>query len=125
MTVIPMNFNRVTDAFSKQVQVVHCIGRHVDGVWEEEEIGDPEPLRAIVLALTIEQLEYYADGNSSSGGISVTTEKELFFSDAKEDELEYRQDYVLYKGYRFKVRGTGFMMGNTNKHIYHCVRYFT
>jgi len=124
MTAIPMNFDKVTRAFSKVVQVVHCVGKHVDGVWEEEQIGEPEPLRAIVLALTIEQLEFYSDGNSSSGGISVTTDKELFYSDVNEEGLEHRQDYVLYKGFKFKVRGTGFMMGNTNKHIYHCVRHF-
>lgn len=125
MTAIPMNFDKVTQAFSKTVQVEHYIGKHVDGVWAEEKIGEAESIKAIVLALTIEQLEFYSDGNSSSGGISVTTDKELFFSDVNEEGLEARQDYVLYKGYKFKVRGTGFMFGNTNKRIYHCVRYFT
>ncbi|MFQ8889833.1 MAG: hypothetical protein ACLR7Z_17290 [Bilophila wadsworthia] len=68
--------------------------------------------------------QFYAEGDSSAAGITLTTDEELFFTDINAEGLERRQSYVEYGGYRFRVAGTGFMQKNTLHNIYACVRYF-
>ena len=74
--------------------------------------------------MPFEGLQFYAEGDSSAAGITLTTDEELFFTDFNADGLERRQSYVEYGGYRFRVVGTGFMQKNTLHNIYACVRYF-
>ena len=72
---------------------------------------------------TIEQQQFYADGNSTSGVLGVICEEKLYIADVEAGGQERRQHYVYYDGQKYKVSASGKMFGNTNKRIYHCVRY--
>ena len=124
--MIPMNFNAVLSAFQSplSVQVTDMTGAYQDGQWSETEAGERQ-ISAIVLAMKTADLEFYKQGYATDSGISITTKAELFFVDVNDtgEGQERRQSYVDYQGYRFRVAGTGFMMGNTNTHIYHCLRF--
>lgn len=123
MSMIPMDFSSVLEAFSQPVTIEDTTGSYVDGVWGESE-GTERTVSAIVLAMKPEELEFFAEGNASAGGITLTTDETLYFTDINADGAEQRQSYVLYNGYRFRVVGTGFMQPNTLHNIYSCVRYF-
>lgn len=147
---LPMNFNRVFSGFRRSVLIELTVGDHVDGVWQETLVpvdqGEPAPLPpeedpidpdfivdplpvyqkkipAIVLMDTIEQQQFYADGNSTSGVLGVICEEKLYIADVEAGGQERRQHYVYYDGQKYKVSASGKMFGNTNKRIYHCVRY--
>lgn len=124
MSMIPMDFSSVLESFSQSVVVTDASGAHVDGVWVEDAPGTTRTVSAIVLAMSFEELQFYAAGDSSAAGITLTTDEELFFTDSNAEGLERRQSYVEYGGYRFRVAGTGFMRKNTLHNIYACVRYF-
>lgn len=126
MSALPMNFDFVLATF-QHPQPITCIdtmGGRVDGTWTETETGRRD-INAIVLAMTVAQLEFYREGESSVSGISLHTKETLYFTDVNDtgDGQERRQTYVEYQGYRFRVAGTGFMSGNTTFNIYNCVRY--
>lgn len=126
---LPLDFSSVLQTFATPlpVTVFDSIGQRVDGEWQESEPEPrPAPLAAIVLAMNVPTLEFYREGDSSVSGITLHTTETLYFTDVKDtadDGQERRQSYVEYQGYRFRVVGTGFMLGNTNFNLYHCVRY--
>ena len=116
MSMLPMDFSSVLDSFSRPVIGTDTTGAHVNGVWVEDGPGTTRTVS--------EELQFYAEGDSSAAGITLTTDEELFFTDINAEGLERRQSYVEYGGYRFRVAGTGFMQKNTLHNIYACVRYF-
>jgi len=120
--MIPMNFNKTLNAFAQPVNVTDKIGSRAKGVWQETE-QETRQIRGIILAMTIEQVQFLTEGSSSSGGITVTTNETLYFSDINNDGLQSRQSYVDYGGYRYKVIGTGLMDRNTLHNIYNCIRF--
>ena len=124
MSMLPMDFSSVLDSFSQPVLVTDTTGAHVNGVWVEDGPETTRTVSAIVLAMSFEELQFYAEGDSSAAGITLTTDEELFFTDINAEGLERRQSYVEYGGYRFRVAGTGFMQKNPLHNIYACVRYF-
>ena len=113
MSMLPMDFSSVLDSFSQPVLVTDTTGAHVNGVWVEDGPETTRTVSAIVLAMSFEELQFYAEGDSSAAGITLTTDEELFFTDINAEG-----------GYRFRVAGTGFMQKNTLHNIYACVRYF-
>ena len=123
-----MNFDLVLASFASthRLAVYDSKGVYTYGAWQE---GDPvrrnEDIIAIVLAMNTPTLEFLKQGNSSNSGITLHTKDTLYFSDVNDTEAgqELRQSYVDYQGYRFKVAGTGFIMGNANFNIYNCVRF--
>lgn len=124
---LPMNFDTVLRTFgtSLPVMVLDTTGSYADGEWAESDpVARPKPLSAIVLAMSPARLEQYKEGDSSAAGISLHTKETLYFTDINNAGQEQRQSYVEYQGYRFRVVGTGFMLGNTNFNIYEAVRYF-
>ena len=94
------------------IEVIDCEGRHVDGIWQEAAIEESRTVRAIPLALSSEDLKFYPHGDNSEGGITLTTDAELFYTDINADGLQGRQSYVLYQGYRWRVVGNNLMKGN-------------
>lgn len=124
---LPMNFDTVLRTFGTPlpVTVLDTTGSYVDGEWAEADpVARPKPLPAIVLAMSPAKLEQYKEGDSSAAGISLHTKEKLYFTDINNAGQEQRQSYVEYQGYRFRVVGTGFMLGNTNFNLYEAVRYF-
>lgn len=120
---IPLKFPQVMAAFQKPLTIETYRGAYVLDMWQEELVSTRE-IQAIVLQPTQEEIKLYADGNSSEGVISITTKEELYFSDVTDGNSVPLQDYALYKGYRFKVKSSLFMMGNTDTRIYWAVRYY-
>ena len=103
-------------------------GFTVDGPIDPDFTVDPLPvyqqeIKAIVLMDSIEQQQFYADGNSTSGVLAVICNDKLYIADAFQGGQERRQSYVIYDGLKYKVSASGKLFGNTNKHLYHCVRY--
>ena len=124
MSMLPMDFSSVLDSFSRPVFNPHPVDVRPGGVRHNDGPGTTRTVSAIVLAMSFEELQFYAEGDSSAAGITLTTDEELFFTDINAEGLERRQSYVEYGGYRFRVAGTGFMQKNTLHNIYACVRYF-
>ena len=127
MSSLPMNFDTVLQTFGSPlpVPVLDTVGSYVDGEWTEADpVPRPKPLSAIVLAMPPARLELYKEGDSSAAGITLHTKETLYFTDINNAGQEQRQSYVEYQGYRFRVVGTGFMLGNTNFNLYEAVRYF-
>ena len=81
MSMLPMDFSYVLDSFSQPVLVTDTTGAHVNGVWVEDGPGTTRTVSAIVLAMSFEELQFYAEGDSSAAGITLTTDEELFFTD--------------------------------------------
>ena len=134
MTPLPMNFTPILAAFAhpSPLRVWDTTGtRNAYGSWVESEPTErAASVEAIVLALSPRELEFLGEGEAASSGISITTTAELHFTDAVNlssdafgKEVETRQSYVLYNGQRYRVTGTGLMMGNTTMHIYHALRH--
>ncbi len=128
MSVLSMNFDAVLSAFKSPhvITVYDTVGEYVAGEWVEGElVPRPNPLNAIVLAMKTADLDFLTQGDSSSSGISLTTKEILYWVDANlpGDGQERRQSYVDYQGFRYRVSGEGLMMGNTNTHIYHALRF--
>ena len=124
----PMNFDFTLASFGSthRLAVYDSCGAYVYGAWQQgEPVRRAEDISAIVLAMDIATLEFLKQGNSSNSGITLHTKDTLYFNDVNNTETgqELKQSYVDYQGYRFKVVGTGFMMGNANFNIYNCVRF--
>lgn len=127
MSRMPMNFSSVLRTFGTPlpVTVLDTTGSYVDGEWiETDPLPRPKPLAAVVFAMPVDKLEFYKEGDSSAAGITLHTKETLYFADINSAGQERRQSYVEYQGYRFRVVGTGFMLGNTNFNLYEAVRYF-
>jgi len=125
MSILPMNFDAVLAAFQHPALLpcTDTIGSYVDGQWQEEDAGNRE-IKAIVLAMPVAKLEFYKEGDASAAGIILHTKNTLYFSDIDNAGQEQRQSYIEYQGYRFRVVGTGFMLGNSNFNCYEALRFF-
>lgn len=128
MSVLPLNLNIPLASFMypKPIKVVDTQGRDVGGRWKVEEM--PERfIRAVVLVPDVETLEFISAGDASASAINVMTKAELYFTDVKNNDsgeyIEGRQSFVYYQGYKFRVTGNGFTMGNTVYNSYNCLRY--
>jgi len=125
MSILPMNLDAVLDAFQHPdpLPCVDTLGTYVDGQWEEKETGQRE-INAVVLAMPVSKLEFYKEGDASAAGIILHTKDTLYFTDINNSGQEQRQSYIEYQGYRFRVVGTGFTLGNANFNCYEALRFF-
>lgn len=128
--MLPLNFSTPLLSFASRlpVTVFDTVGGYEDGQWLESEPQSREKaITAIVLAMNVATLEFYKEGNSSVMGITLHTQAELYFADVNNSPAgqELRQSYVEYENYRFRVAGTGLMLGNAGFNLYHCVRYIS
>lgn len=122
--MIPMSFNATMFSFSQTVTVEDYVGAHSMGVWSEEPADPPtREIRAVVLQMSDEELKAFPGGDSSEGGIGILTDEELYFADVTEEGQECRQSYILYGGYKWKVRATGLFRFNTTHNSYSALRY--
>lgn len=122
---LPFDFTSVFRklAHPTLLPVLDTPGARDGGEWEEPQpVAREKLLSAIVLMMTTEDLLIYPEGEVTGGGISITTTEALYFPDLAKDPPETRQSYVVYQKRRYRVAGTGSMMGNTNMHIYHALR---
>ena len=126
MTALPMDFSRVLHklAAPEALAVWDTVGTYIDGEWIESDGIPRQPVQAVVLGLGPRDLELVPEGERSGGGISITTQEELFFSDLLDESMgqDARQSYVEYKNRRYRVTGSALMHGNTNLRVYHALR---
>lgn len=132
--MLPMNFSRVIRRFAMPlpVAVYDVTGGYEAGEWKwAEPVLRRENLEAVVLQLSVEQLQLYQEGNIADGGIALLTSEPMHISGAhREDETEKdTQSFVLYQGQKWRVVGDGFLsgignVGNTTTHCWHCLRWF-
>lgn len=90
----------------------------------------PAPIKTIVLALSLQQMALYKEGNVTEGGIALLTQEQLYYTNITTPYTEQnKQSFVLYQRMRFRVVGDGFIsdynsiVGNGNFHCYHALRY--
>lgn len=128
---LPMDFSTTLQAFATRapINVFDVTGEYIDGEWVwAEPIMRPKKIRAIVLALSVQTLFFYKEGNVSDGGIALLTQEQLFFTNINNTGASDTQTYVEYQNMRFRVVGDGFisqwnsLIGNANFKCYHCLR---
>lgn len=123
---LPLSFDPVLRAFGhpRAIPVCDATGRYAGGRWTEDlPIRRARPLRAIVLATDSARLDFQAEGESSASSIVLHTREVLYFTDLTAHGIEQTQSYVLYQGFRYRVTGDGFMIGNAGFNTYNAVRY--
>lgn len=120
----PFNLSAALSALShpKLIEIKDTTGHYEGGEWIEEADGESRKIRAVVLQLSLQQLEILAEGNASNGGIALLTKAPLYWSDMV-SEGGMRQSHVHYMGYVFRVIGSGFTLGNANFQTYNAIRY--
>lgn len=132
-----MDFSDTLDAFASPlpIYVDDVEGQYIDAEWtwgdavrRLDKNGNPKRLQAIVLALSVQTLFFYGEGNVSDGGIALLTQEQLYFTNVTNAGPEDRQTYIIYQNMRFRVVGDGFisqwnsLIGNANFKCYHCLR---
>lgn len=141
---LTMDFSATLDAFTTPlaVYVDDMEGTYEnpetpgEWIWSEPKrrtLADgitPKAIRAIMLALSVQTLFFYKEGNVSDGGIALLTQEQLYFTNIHQPAKELnKQSLVIYQDRRFRVVGDGFisnwtsLVGNANFHCYHCLRY--
>lgn len=132
MASLPMDFSATLEAFRQPLPVLvyDQEGAYTDGVWEwGEKVRRPEPIKAIVLSLGLEELSLYREGNVGEGGIAVHTQETLYFSDILTGAVSDRQSFVEYMGRTYRVVGDGYisgpqsLTGNASFKCYHALRF--
>jgi len=118
------------------VEVYDVTGAYETGEWKW---GEPvlriANLTAVVLQLSLEQLQMYQEGNLSDGGISLLTDVPMHISGSFRDDAGTDTDetgiqsFVIYQGQKWRVVGDGFLsgmgnVGNTTTHCWHCLRWY-
>lgn len=122
---IKMKFNNVIKAFNQLVRVdTYGSGYNDEGIYTETFLKTKH-IKAIILMLSMEQLQLLQQGESSDAGIGIISKVPLNFSDNRyaNSNIIQKQDYVDYGGYRYRVVGTGIMEFNTNCYCYTALRY--
>ena len=134
---LTMDFSSTLEAFASPLSI---IVEDMTGGYDNEDSpgewiwGEPiqreTPIRAIALALSVQTLFFYKEGNVSDGGIALLTQDELFFTNIHQPTIEQnKQSIITYQNLKFRVVGDGFiaswqsLIGNGNFHCYHCLRY--
>ena len=122
---IPMKFNPTIKAFNQWVNVDHYGIRYNEaGNYEERHLLS-ERIKAIVLMLSIEQLQLLQQGETSDAGISIITRTPLYFPDNAYPDSNsiQKQTYIHYAGYTYRVVGTGNTQFNATHYCYTALRY--
>ena len=128
MSVLPLNLNIPLTSFTfpTPLRVTEVEGRREGGRWKLVELPE-RTIRAVVLVPDVETLEFISAGDATASAINVMTKAELFITDIKNDGngeyIEGKQSFVHHQGYKFRVIGSGFTMGNTVYNSYNCLRY--
>lgn len=120
-----MRFSKVFSRFKwDSIEVVDVTGSYIDGVWVENSNIVQRTIKAIPLAMSSEDLKLYPEGEASEGGITLTTNDTLYFTDINAIEQSNTQSYVIYQGYKWRVVGNNLMNGNVDGlSIYAALRY--
>ena len=127
-----MNLSGVVSRFATPlpVEVYDVAGEYVSGEWVwGEPVLRVKNLKAVVLQLSIEQLQMYQEGNISDGGIALLTSEPMCVSGVHQEYDTGVQSFVMYQGQKWRVVGDGFLsgpdnVGNTTTHCWHCLRWF-
>jgi hypothetical protein len=128
MSVLPLNLDvpLASFTFPLPIRVTEVEGINDNGRWKSTVLPE-RTIRAVVLVLDVEALEFLSGGDASASGINLMTKSELYFTDIRNDgDGEYmdgRQSFIHYQGYKFRVIGDGFTMGNAGYRSYNCLRY--
>lgn len=120
-----MRFSKVFSRFKwDSIEVIDVTGSYIDGVWVENSNIVQRTIKAIPLAMSSEDLKLYPDGEASEGGITLTTNDPLYFTDVNAIEQSNTQSYIIYQGYKWRVVGNNLMKGNVDGlSIYSALRY--
>lgn len=110
-----MDFSKTFQRFKwDTIEVIDTVGQHINGEWVEDAQVTQRTIKAIPFALSSEDLKLYPHGDNSEGGITLTTNDPLYFTDINATELGTKQSYVLYQGYKWRVVGNNLMQGNVH-----------
>lgn len=134
---LPMDFTQTLEAFYTPLPVYiddmtgsyNNDDRPGEWVWAAP-VRRANPIAAIVLELSMQELAFYKEGQVSQGGIAVITQERLYYSNIVAGNAEQNiQSLVTYQDEVFRVVGDGYttgydsLIGNSNFHVYHCLRF--
>lgn len=121
----PMRFKQVLRAFRSPVKpkVWEETGEWVRGKWTTFANPPRDIKDAIVLALKVQELQFYSAGNASARGISILTQETLWFSDPTSEGVEQQQSFVEWQGYKYRVTGNGQTYPNADFNVYVAMGY--
>lgn len=121
MTVLPLRLNKALRAFAKwRLRVTETEKRLVNGRYQDAKLPE-RAIRAVVLAIGTERLEFLTGGDATLSGINVMTQDTLYFTGEKDEGAVFRQSFVHYKGQKYRVTVDGMTMGNTIFNSYDCL----
>lgn len=122
---IRMKFSSSIKAFNQPVVIeTYGAGYNEEGIYEEQVLAT-KTIKAIILMLSLEQLQILKEGATGESGISIITKEPLNFVDNRYPNKNgiNKQDYVIYGGYKYKVTGTGILEFNSNCYCYTALRF--
>lgn len=122
--MIPFTFRNTFNSFKQIVTVEdYLCGYNDAGIWGET-FHATRQIKAILLLLSMQDLQLLKEGEQSNSGLNITTDEELYFNDNRSPESNriMMQSYVLYGGYRYRVVGTGIFEYNTKHKTYNALR---
>jgi hypothetical protein len=120
-----LDLSEVLDSFETDspVEAFTVTGsRQSDGTWNGW-ATDPEPIQAVVLQATPQQLEILSKGEISDGGLVIQTDEKLWFNTDLNSGLQAQQSFVKYQDMTFRIIGTGFMKALSNVHLYYATMF--
>lgn len=121
---LPYDFTRVFNILRspENIEVWECTGQNINGRWKSTE-SDHESIQAIVLQEDAERMQILSEGRTSAGGISIITDRKMYFLHSDDNVLQRKQTFVKFRGLVFVLVSDGWLVPNTNKYSYSCARY--
>jgi hypothetical protein len=127
LSALPFNFDEVLESFSVpgQVQAYERVTTQGADGMATYTASLPRPIDAVVLTMSLQELQILTEGDVSGGGIVLQTKETLYWQTSNTAGTETRQSFVLYNGFTWRVMGSGLTAPNSSFHNYPCTRYLS
>lgn len=121
---LPFDFTRTFNALMcpEKIEVWETVGQNVNGRWKMQDT-DHEFIHAIVLQEDAEKMQILSEGRTATGGISIITERKMYYLNSNNNELQNKQTFIKFRNLIFVLVSDGWLVPNTNKYSYACARY--
>lgn len=121
---LPFDFTRTFNALMcpEKIEVWETVGQNVNGRWKMLDT-DHEFVNAIVLQEDAERMQILSEGRTATGGISIITERKMYYLNSNNNELQDKQTFIKFRNLVFVLVSDGWLVPNTNKYSYACARY--
>ena len=121
---LPFDFTRTFNILRspEDIEVWEEEGKNINGRWKTVE-SSHEFVQAIVLQEDSEKMQILSEGRTATGGISIITDRKMYYLNSNNNELQDKQTFIKFRGFVFVLVSDGWLVPNTNKYSYACARY--